>query len=114
MSYRKHSGRSLALAAAACLGLGAAAFAETTPPASKASVAAPAAAPVNLNTATADELEALPGVGASRAQAILEARKAKGGFKSVDELLEVKGIGEHGLERLRPFVRVEGSRASSR
>jgi competence protein ComEA len=103
MSYRKHTGRSGVFAAVVCLGLAAAALAEPSKPA--------AAAPVNLNTATAGELEALPGIGSSRAQAILEARKTKGGFKSVDELLEVKGIGEAGLERLRPFVRVEGSRA---
>lgn len=107
MSYRKHTGRSGVFAAVVCLGLAAAALAEPSKPAAPL----PAAAPVNLNTATAGELEALPGIGSSRAQAILEARKTKGGFKSVDELLEVKGIGEAGLERLRPFVRVEGSRA---
>jgi competence protein ComEA len=110
MSDRKQSARSLALAGALCLGLAAAAFAEPSKPAAEP----PPAAAVNLNTATADELEALPGIGASRAQAILEARKTRGGFKSVEELLEVKGIGEQGLERLRPFVRIEGSRASGR
>jgi len=109
MSYRTQSGRSLALAAAVCLGLAAAALAEPAKPAEP-----PPTSPVNLNTASAGELESLPGIGASRAQAIVEARKAKGGFKTVDELLEVKGIGEQGLERLRPFVRVEGSRAPGR
>jgi len=109
MSDRNRSVRTLAFAGALCFGLAAAAFAEPSKPAPP-----PPSAAVNLNTATADELEALPGIGASRAQAILEARKSRGGFKSVDELLEVKGIGEQGLERLRPFVRIEGSRASGR
>lgn len=63
---------------------------------------------VNVNTATAAELQALPGVGASRANAILEARKAKGGFQSVDDLLTVKGIGPSGLERMRPHARTSG------
>lgn len=63
---------------------------------------------VNVNTASAQELELLPGIGAVRARAILDVRKRKGGFRSVDELLEVKGIGPAGLERMRPFVTVEG------
>ena len=78
------------------------------PIASAAPDARPAAAPavVNVNTATAEELTALPGIGEKRAQAILEIRKEKGGFKSVDELTEVKGIGPANLEKLRPFLRV--------
>ncbi len=71
---------------------------------SHAAEAAPPPASVNLNTASVDELEALPGIGAAKAQAILETRKAKGGFKTVDELADVKGIGEKQLDRLRPFV----------
>lgn len=67
---------------------------------------APAPAAVNVNTATAEELTALPGIGEKRAQAILEIRKEKGGFKSVDELTEVKGIGPANLEKLRPYLRV--------
>ena len=63
---------------------------------------------VNVNTATLEQLQLLPGIGESRARAILATREARGGFKSVDELVEVKGIGEASLARLRPFVRVEG------
>jgi competence protein ComEA len=63
---------------------------------------------VNVNTATLEELQLLPGVGESRARAMIEARKQRGGFKSVDDLLEVKGIGAASLEKLRPYVTTEG------
>jgi len=63
---------------------------------------------VNVNTATLEELQLLPGIGASRAAAMIELRKQRGGFKSVDELKDVKGIGDAGLERLRPHVRLDG------
>jgi competence protein ComEA len=63
---------------------------------------------VNVNTASEQELQLLPGVGEARARAIVEARKQKGGFKSVDELEEVKGIGEAGLAQMRPFVTLSG------
>ena len=63
---------------------------------------------VNVNTASAEELQLLPGVGESRARAIVSLRKSRGGFRSVDELVEVKGIGPTLLERLRPFVVLSG------
>ena len=63
---------------------------------------------VNINTATPEQLELLPGIGEARARAVVTMRKQRGGFKSVEELTEVKGIGEASLERLRPFVRTEG------
>ena len=63
---------------------------------------------VNVNTAAPEELARLPGIGEVKASAIVDARRARGGFESVDELLEVDGIGEVSLERLRPFVAVEG------
>lgn len=63
---------------------------------------------VNVNTATQQELELLPGIGAARARAVIDARKQRGGFKRVEDLLEVKGIGEASLEQLRPFVTLEG------
>jgi competence protein ComEA len=64
---------------------------------------------VNINTATPEQLELLPGIGEARAKAVVSMRKQRGGFKSVDELTEIKGIGEAALERLRPFVRTEGT-----
>jgi competence protein ComEA len=63
-------------------------------------------APVDLNTATLDQLEALPGIGPATAQAILDHRQQRGRFRSVDELLEVRGIGAAKLEQIRPRVRV--------
>ena len=63
---------------------------------------------VNVNTATVDELVRLPGIGEKRAQAILDARQQRGGFKSVDELLEIRGIGPANLEKLRPHLSVSG------
>jgi len=61
---------------------------------------------VNLNTATAADLESLPYVGPKRAQAILALRTKIGRFKSVDDLLKVKGIGRATLKRMRPKLTV--------
>jgi len=65
---------------------------------------APARAPLDLNRATAEELETLPGIGASKAAAILAAREAQGGFASLDELESVRGIGPALMAKLRPLV----------
>jgi competence protein ComEA len=61
---------------------------------------------VNLNTATVQQLDALPGVGPVTAAAIVAWRDANGKFTSVDQLAEVDGIGPTRLEKLRPLVRV--------
>ena len=63
--------------------------------------AAKAEAVVNLNTATAAELESLPGIGKSTAQRILEYRQKSGGFKKVEELMNVKGIGEKSFLKIK-------------
>lgn len=62
-------------------------------------------APVSLNTATADQLDTLPGVGPVLAQHIVDYRTRHGGFRSVDELREVNGIGERRFSDLRNLVR---------
>lgn len=61
---------------------------------------------VDVNTAGLTELQSLPGVGASTAQKILDYRQSHGAFKSVDELMGVKGIGTKKLEKMRAFVRL--------
>lgn len=60
---------------------------------------------VNLNTATEAELAQLPGIGPGLAKRIIEHRRKIGGFKSVEQLLDVEGIGEKKLEQIRPYVR---------
>jgi competence protein ComEA len=63
---------------------------------------------VNVNTASMEELQLLPGVGEARARAIVDLRKQRGGLKSLEDLRDVKGIGDTGLERLRPHVAFDG------
>ncbi|MFI7497835.1 helix-hairpin-helix domain-containing protein [Streptomyces sp. NPDC049687] len=70
-----------------------------------AGAAAGPSAPVSLNTATVDQLDTLPGVGPVLAQHIVDYRTAQGGFRSVDELREVNGIGERRYADLRNLVR---------
>ncbi|CAM5249696.1 ComEA family DNA-binding protein [Streptomyces hirsutus] len=73
-------------------------------PAGTAPGAGPAT-PVSLNTATLDQLDGLPGVGPVLAQHILDYRTRNGGFRSVDELREVNGIGDRRFADLRNLVR---------
>jgi len=60
--------------------------------------------PVDVNSASAEELEKLPGIGPKTAQAVVEDRERNGPFRSVDDLGRVKGIGPKKLEALRPLV----------
>lgn len=62
---------------------------------------------VNVNSASAEELMQLPHVGAVIAQRILEYRQTHGPFKTIDELMQVKGIGQKKFAAIRPFVRIE-------
>jgi competence protein ComEA len=64
---------------------------------------------INLNTATREELIALPGIGPAKAEAILDHRKTHGAFKSVEELKDVKGIGAKRYEKLKGEFVVQGS-----
>ncbi|KRE90332.1 hypothetical protein ASG89_08500 [Paenibacillus sp. Soil766] len=64
---------------------------------------------LDLNTATLEQLDKLPGVGESKAKAILEYRTKKGRFKRVEELMEVKGIGEKMFEKLKGLLFVASS-----
>jgi competence protein ComEA len=67
-----------------------------------------ALAGVNINTATQAELESVDGIGPKKALAILDYRKKNGGFKSVDDLKQVDGIGNATLENLRKNISVTG------
>jgi comEA protein len=82
-------------------------------PAAKAKTAAAPSAPINLNTATVQQLEALPGVGARTAQLIVEHRQKNGGFKKVEELMNIKGIGEKSFLKLKPMVTVTPEKSGS-
>ena len=59
---------------------------------------------INLNSATLEQLEALPGIGRKTAQLILEYRQKSGGFKKVEELMNIKGIGEKSFLKLKPML----------
>ena len=61
---------------------------------------------IDLNTATAEQLDSIPGVGPVTAQRILDHRRSIGRFTSVDQLLDVSGIGAKTLTKIRPWVRV--------
>lgn len=63
--------------------------------------------PVSLNKATATELQTLPGIGAATAERILAFRKEKGKFTEIAQLMEVKGIGEKKLAKLKPLVTLD-------
>ena len=61
---------------------------------------------VNINTATLDQLQTLPGIGPVLAQRIIDYRKTNGPFSSVEDLIKIKGIGEKTLAKLKPYATV--------
>ena len=66
----------------------------------------PPAKPVNINTATSQELQQVPGIGPATAEKILQMRKSYGAFKSVDDLLAIRGLGPKRLEKMRKYLTV--------
>jgi competence protein ComEA len=66
---------------------------------------------VNLNTASAVDLEALPGIGAKTAARIVEYRQKNGPFKKIEELMNVRGVGEKNFLKLKPQITVSAAKA---
>ena len=71
----------------------------------------PDTTPLDLNTATAEELERLPGIGPELAERILAHRTQHGAFETIEELMEVPGIGEGKLAALEGYVQINGGTA---
>jgi comEA protein len=65
--------------------------------------------PININAANSEELQQVPGIGPATAEKILQMRKSYGSFKSVDDLLSIKGIGKKRLEKMRKYLTVNKS-----
>jgi competence protein ComEA len=66
---------------------------------------------INLNTATIEQLETLPGIGRKTAERIIEHREKVGAFKKVEELMNVKGIGEKSFLKIKPLLSVTPPKA---
>ena len=66
----------------------------------------PPAQPVNINTADSTQLQLVPGIGPSTAEKILQMRKSYGAFKSVNDLMAIRGIGPKRLEKMRKYLTV--------
>jgi len=69
--------------------------------------------PLDLNRASVEELESLPGIGSVLAKRVIDYRKAAGGFQTVEDLRQVKGIGAKKFDRVRPLVRVSAPGAGT-
>ena len=78
-------------------------------PSATASAPTAASGVVNINTASAEELDRLPGVGPGRAKAILELRTHVKRFEKLEDLMRVKGIGRDTFRKLRPMLTLEGA-----
>jgi competence protein ComEA len=70
--------------------------------------------PININTANSEELQLVPGIGPATAEKILQMRKSYGAFKSVDDLLSIRGIGKKRLEKMRKYLTVSKAMAPNK
>jgi competence protein ComEA len=87
------------------------ALAEQAKSASRTATKPPSTAIVNLNTASATEFESLPGIGAKTAARIVEYRQKNGPFKKIEELMNVRGVGEKNFLKLKPQLSVAPAKA---
>jgi competence ComEA-like helix-hairpin-helix protein len=71
----------------------------------------PPAQPININTADSTQLQLVPGIGPSTAEKILQMRKSYGVFKSINDLMAIRGIGPKRLEKMRKYLTVGKSAA---
>jgi competence protein ComEA len=79
--------------------------------AARSTTVKPSTAIVNLNTASVTDLEGLPGIGAKTAARIVEYRQKNGPFKKVEELMNVRGVGEKNFVKLKPQITVAPAKA---
>lgn len=103
-----------ALTAVVVMGAGVKVQVEGTVMAQDAKTTAAAPAPLNLNLATAADLQKLPGIGPALATRILDYRQKNGGFKKVEELMNVQGIGEQSFLKLKALITVVPARTAER
>jgi competence protein ComEA len=99
--------RVLAILVLACAVLAAPAAAQ------ESSRRATSAAAVNINTATASQLEELPGIGKATADRIVEYRQKNGSFKKVEDLMNIRGIGEKSFLKLKPLITVAAAKSDT-
>ena len=72
----------------------------------------PPARPVDLNSASVEQLQQVPGIGPATAKSIINFREKSGPFRRVEDLLAIRGISKQALERIRPYVTVSAPEAS--
>lgn len=82
--------------------------------AAKSASPAPRAVPININTASAAELESLPGIGPKTAARILEYRQKNGPFKKIEDLMNVRGLGEKNFLKLKAQLTVGAPKVGER
>ena len=100
--------------AAAVMGAGLTAPVEAGQAGQDTKPAAAAPAPVNLNVATVADLQKLPGIGPALAARIIEYRQNNGGFKKIEELMNVQGIGEQSFLKLKALVLIAPAKTAER